>query len=69
MANFIPSGNGASLGNLVKKLAVFEENTSLQNQLWQPKLQIFFEWFLVLKSLTPYTGVCRFFLSVILLPP
>ena len=30
------------------KLAVFEAKMSLQKQLWQPKLQTFFKWFLVL---------------------
>ena len=30
------------------KLAVFEAKTGLQKQLWQPNLQTFFIWFLVL---------------------
>ena len=47
MANFIPPANGVSQGNyfLPKslKLAVFEEKMSLQKQLWQPKVQTFFQ--------------------------
>ena len=52
MANFIPLANGASQGKYFlpksHKLAVFEEKTGLQKQLWQPKMQTFFSngfWF------------------------
>ena len=47
MANFNPLANEASQGNYFlpksHKLAVFEEKTGLQKQLWQPKLQTFFK--------------------------
>ena len=51
------------------KLAVFEAKTSLQKQFVQPKLQTFFQivfgWMNdQINSLTPYMGVCGFFLSV-----
>ena len=47
VANFILPANGASQGNYLlpqmHKLAVFEEKTGFQKQLWQPKLQTFFQ--------------------------
>ena len=52
MANFISPVNGASQNNYIlpksHKLAIFEEKIGLQKQLWQPKLQTLFQWFLVL---------------------
>ena len=60
------------------KLTVFEEKTGYQKQLWQPNVQTFFSPFCSASpeiigvkvdhrqtnSLTPYTGVCGFFISV-----
>ena len=75
MANFILPTNGASQGNCflpkMHKLYVFEEKTALA-----AKVANFFSngfWFWLdersnnlgqTNSLTPYTGVCGFFLSV-----
>ena len=47
MANFIPPANWEGQGNYFlpksHKYAGFEEKTGLQKQLWQPKLQTFFQ--------------------------
>ena len=58
-------GRGTGLEScLGMKFTVFEAKTSLQKQLWQPKLQTFFQLVFGSGKITQSLGVCRFFLSV-----